>query len=380
MNRLILKALQAPSTSICAYIAPQYRQAKRVAWPIMKQYAGEIPGVQFNESELCMTLPNGVRTYLLGAADPDPIRGSGIFHAACDEIAQWPRVAWSEVIRPALSDYQGSADFIGTPFGMQNLFYELYNQAEDTPNWSRALLKWDDVNAISADEVAQIRKEVSEEAFQQEYECSFTAAVRGAFYGRIMAQAEEAGRIGHVPHDPALPVHTSWDIGVADSTVVVFWQVLRGGEVRMIDCREFQNTGLPEIKKELDGLPYTYDQHFAPHDIKVREWGGSGQSRLETARSLGIRFRVVRNISIRDGIEAVRVLLPRVWFDRKNCFTCIEGLKTYRTDYNEQREVFNLTPLHSWESHFADAVRMFAVGWRDRMDEQAPTRPRRAVI
>jgi len=326
-----------------------------------------------------MTLPNGVRTYLLGAADPAPIRGLGLYHAACDEIAQWPRSAWSEVIRPALTDHEGSADFIGTPFGMNNLFYELYQQGQGTDYWDSALLKWDDTRAIRASEIRQIRKEISEEAFDQEYNCSFTAAVRGAFYGKLMAHAEREGRITHVPYEPQLPVHTSWDIGVADSTVVVFWQVMRGGEIRMINSREYQNCGLQEIKKDLDGLPYAYGEHYAPHDIKVREWGGSGQSRLETAKSLGIRFRVVRNIPVRDGIEAVRMLLPRVWFNRETCFTTIEGLKTYRTEWNDEREVFNLTPLHSWESHHADAVRMFAVGLNEAHDETR-LRPRRPVI
>ena len=379
VNRLIMKALESPPEAVCAYISPQYSQSKRVAWHILKQYAKGIPGVQFNESELKMTLPHGGRTYLLGANDPAPIRGLGIFHAACDEIAQWPRTAWSEVIRPALSDHEGSADFIGTPFGMNNLFYELHQTGGNTPYWSSALLKWDDTNAINPREIEQIRQEISPEAFDQEYNCSFTAAVRGAFYGKIMAQAEEAGRVTSVPYDPALPVHTSWDIGVNDSTVIVFWQVLRGGEVRMINSREYQNTGLQDIKKDLDDLPYSYGEHYGPHDLKVREWGGSGQSRLETARSLGIRFRVVRNIPVRDGIEAVRVLLPRVWFDREACFTTIEGLKTYRAEYNDEREVFNLTPLHSWESHHADAVRYFAIGIREQKDSR-PMRPRRPVI
>jgi len=379
VNRLILKALAAPKTAVCAYISPQYSQSKRVAWQILKDYSRDIPGVEYNESELKMTLPNGVRTYLLGAADPAPIRGLGLYHAACDEIAQWPRSAWSEVIRPALTDHEGSADFIGTPFGMNNLFYELYQQGQGTDYWDSALLKWDDTRAIRASEIRQIRKEISEEAFDQEYNCSFTAAVRGAFYGKLMAHAEKEGRITHVPYEPQLPVHTSWDIGVADSTVVVFWQVMRGGEIRMINSREYQNCGLQEIKKDLDGLPYAYGEHYAPHDIKVREWGGSGQSRLETAKSLGIRFRVVRNIPVRDGIEAVRMLLPRVWFNRETCFTTIEGLKTYRTEWNDEREVFNLTPLHSWESHHADAVRMFAVGLNEAHDETR-LRPRRPVI
>jgi hypothetical protein len=263
--------------------------------------------------------------------------------------------------------------------GRANLFAELYELAAVTPNWTRTLLTVNDTNAVDADEIEQVRQEISQSAFEQEYLCSFDAAIRGAYFGTEMAQAEKDGRIGKIPYDPALPVDTSWDIGIADLTVVAFWQTLRTGEARMINCKAFQNTGLPEIKKELDGLPYTYGAHYAPHDIKVREWGGSGQSRLETARQLGINYRVVRNIPLRDGIEATRVLLPRVWFDREHCFDCIEALKLYRADYQDEREVFSLTPLRDWTTHYADAVRMYAVGYREQQQASA-YKPRRAVI
>jgi phage terminase large subunit len=381
VNRLIRKAVSAPPMAICCYIAPQYRQAKRVAWEMLKHYAGVIPGVEFNASELLMTLPNGSRTYLLGATDPAPIRGSGVYHAACDEIAQWPRVAWEEVLRPALSDWGGTADFIGTPMGMANLFYELYSRAGQTPGWTKTLKTVHDTGTIAAAEIEQLKREMSEAAFSQEYECDWSAAVKGAYYGNEMSAAEKDGRVARIPYDPALPVDTAWDIGVADSTVVLFLQALRTGEVRLIDCKAYQNTGLPDIKKDLDQLPYSYGTHYAPHDIKVREWGGSGQSRLETARQLGIRYRVVPNKSVRDGIEAVRVLLPRMWFDRENCFDCIEALKTYRASYDDVREVYSLTPLHTWESHYCDALRAFAVGRKEGMEDRIDySRQRRALI
>jgi hypothetical protein len=175
-----------------------------------------------------------------------------------------------------------------------------------------------------------------------------------------MNAAEKAGRVTTVPHDPALPVMTSWDLGMADSTVVICWQKLRSGEVRAIDCLEFKNTGLSQIVHELRQRHYNYGEHCLPHDARVRELG-TGKSRIETLQSLGVTATVCKNATIHDGINAARNLIPRVWFDREKCFRLVEALKTYRSEFDDQRQVFNRAPLHSWESHFADAVRYFAL-------------------
>lgn len=361
VNRLIRKAVECPKTAVCAYIAPQYTQAKRVAWAMLQQFAKPIPGVTFNSSELCMTLPNGVRTYLLGAENPDPIRGLGLYHVACDEIAQWPERAWTQVIRPALSDHQGSADFIGTPMGYHNLFRSLYDTAAKGESWSRLDLNAEQTGIIPPKELAELRSELPPEDFAQEYMNDWSAAVRGAYFGQAMAQAEADGRITRVPHDPTLPVTTSWDLGMNDLTTVWFWQTLRTGEVRAIRCMAFQGTGLPDIVRTLDQLPYRYDRHIVPHDAKVRELG-TGQSRVETARQLGMTWTVARNLSVIDGINAFRQLIPRVWFDTENCSEGIEALRLYRAEYQDERKVYRLTPLHDWTSHYADACRIFAVG------------------
>ncbi len=360
INELIRRLATKPG-QLGAYIAPQYRQAKRIAWPYLREYAGVIPGVQFNSSELMMVLPNGSKAYLLGAENPDPIRGLGLDYFVFDEVAQCPERAWREVVRPACADRRGGGLFIGTPMGMGNLFYRLYRDAEHTDGWTRTLLTVDETDALDASEVAALKAEMSEEEFAQEFMCDWSAAVKGAYYGRIMAQAEREGRIGEVPYEPELPVITAWDLGVADYTVIVFLQQPKGGQIRVIDCHVFQNEGLPQIKKQLDSLPYVYSAHYAPHDIKVREWGAGGKSRLEMAASLGIRFTVAPNRPVRDGIEATRALLARCVFDRKKCFDLVEALKTYRSSYDEVRQVFSTAPLHSWESHYADAMRMFAV-------------------
>jgi phage terminase large subunit len=343
-----------------------------VAWQYLKDFSKDIPGVQFNESELRAIYPNGAEIRLLGAAEPDSLRGLYLDAVVLDEAAQMPPKVWGEVIRPALADRKGKMLMIGTVFGMANIFYEFYRDAEHKSGWYRKLLTVDDTDALDADELVQLKVDMDDAEWQQEMMCDWSAAVKGSYFRIQMNDIEASNRATIVPHDPALPVDTSWDLGMADSTVVIFWQRVSTGEVRAIECIEFQNTGLPDIVRELNTRPYNYGTHILPHDAKVRELG-TGKSRVEILRSLGVNPMICRNASIQDGIAAARVLLPRVWLDRDKCFRLIEALKTYRSDYNRERQVFNKSPLHSWESHFADAVRYYALmesqisndGWGD---------------
>jgi len=364
-----------------AYFAPLYNQARRVAWDYLKRYAGAIPGTVFNESELKATFPNGAVIYLLGADNPHAIRGIGLDGCVLDEVAQMGPAVWREVIRPALADRQGHATFIGTPFGMANQFYQLYRDAEALPDWHRCYLTVHETQAIREDELVALKREMSEEEYAQEFLCDWSAAIKGAFYGKEMAEAERAGRVGKVPHDKTLPVHTAWDLGFADTLVIWLCQVA-GAEVRAIECLSFQATALPDVVAELRKRPYNWGTHYLPHDTKVRELG-SGRSREEVLLALGLRPTIVPEVGIAAGIEATRALLPRVWFDREKCGAGVEALKTYRTEWDDVHQVFRKQPLHSWESHYADALRYFAVGSQGKSPDWGPIDYRkydRAVI
>ena len=185
--------------------------------------------------------------------------------------------------------------------------------------------------------------------------------VPGAIYGDQLSEALEGDpcRLTKVPHDPSLPVHTYWDLGVGDSTSIWFMQ-RAGREWRAIDYYEASGEGLPHYKQVLESKKYTYGDHWAPHDIQVRELG-SGKSRLEVARELGIRFRVTPNIGIEDGIHAARMVFPTVYFDAEKCERGLDCLRYYRRDYNSRLGEFKPTPVHDWSSHGADAFRYFAV-------------------
>lgn len=350
------------------YIAPTYTQAKQVAWDYLKHYTGPIPGVVYNETELRCDLPNGGRVRLYGADNPDAMRGVYFDGVVPDEFGLMKGRTWSEVLRPALSDRRGWSLFIGTPNG-KNAFYELRNQAATDPDWFLAEFRASQTGIIPPDELESAKRSMTEDEYAQEFECSFEASVRGAVYAKEIAQARKDGRIGRVPYDPMLPVHTAWDLGVGDSTAIWFAQ-LHGPEIRLIDYYEASGEGLQHYAATLDRRGYKYGRHLAPPDIEVRELG-SGRSRKEIGAGLGIRFEVVKNLRLEDGINSARMLLPRCWMDEAKCSAGLEALQNYRWDFNQRLDEFKPTPVHDWASHGADAFRYLALGLKEKPKEKS---------
>ena len=370
VNQLIKTTLTCPlPRPRTAFVAPTFAQAKRIAWDYVKYYASVIPGVTFNETELRADFPNGGRLMLLSAENPDALRGIYLDECVFDEFGmQNPRV-WGEVVRPALSDRQGSACFLGTPAG-HNHFFDLLDTArgqiaEGSEDWYFKICKASETGIVKPEELDAAKAQMTPEQYEQEYECSFTAAIIGAYYGKLLGDAEEDGRITRVPYDPMYPVHTAWDLGINDSTAIWFAQIFRGGAVNVIDYYESSGVGLDHYADILTKKDYNYGDHLAPHDIEVRELG-SGKSRLETAFSLGIRFKVIPKMKVADGINAARMMLPRCYFDRDKTAEGLDMLRQYRQEWDDKKRSFRDAPRHDFTSHAADAFRYLAVGLENR--------------
>ena len=286
INQLIKAALTCDkSRPRFGYIAPTFSQAKAVAWDYLKFYTSVVPGRVVNESELRITLPNESQIRLYGADNPDSLRGLYFDGAVLDEFGMMKGQTWSQVVRPALADRKGWALFIGTPNG-RNYFFEICQQAKTAEGWFFQEFKASQTGVLPEGELKAARSQMTDDEYAQEFECSFEASVRGAVYAKELAQARADERIRAVPYDPLLPVHTAWDLGVGDSTAIWFAQQV-GSELRIIDYYEESGEGLPHYAKVLDEKGYKYGEHWAPHDIQVRELG-SGKSRIETAKMLGI--------------------------------------------------------------------------------------------
>jgi len=370
VNQLIKTTLTCPlPRPRTAFVAPTFAQAKRIAWDYVKYYASVIPGVTFNETELRADFPNGGRLMLLSAENPDALRGIYLDECVFDEFGmQNPRV-WGEVVRPALSDRQGSACFLGTPAG-HNHFFDLLDTArgqiaEGSEDWYFKICKASETGIVKPEELDAAKAQMTPEQYEQEYECSFTAAIIGAYYGKLLGDAEEDNRITRVPYDPMYPVHTAWDLGINDSTAIWFAQIFRGGAVNVIDYYESSGVGLDHYADILTKKDYNYGDHLAPHDIEVRELG-SGKSRLETAFSLGIRFKVIPKMKVADGINAARMMLPRCYFDRDKTAEGLDMLRQYRQEWDDRKRSFRDAPRHDFTSHAADAFRYLAVGLENR--------------
>lgn len=351
-----------------AYVAPFYRQAKDVAWAYLKRFTASIPGIEQNESELRIDLPNKGRVRLYGADNYDAMRGIYLDGVVLDEYADFHPAAWPEVIRPRLSDRRGWGVFIGTPKG-RNAFWEKWEEARANPDeWFSLMLRASETGILSTEELADAAKAMTPEQYAQEYECSFDAAIIGAYYGKEIADAEAAGRVCSVPYDPALPVHTAWDLGIGDSTAIFFFQAAHDG-LRVIDHYESHGQGLDHYARVLAARPYRYGDDFVPHDAMVRELG-TGRTRVETLKALGRKPRLVPNHRIEDGINALRVSFPRIWIDASTCASGLEALRQYRADYDAKGKVFRNTPKHDWTSHTADAARYMAMAWKELRGEQ----------
>jgi phage terminase large subunit len=345
-----------------AYIAPLLKQAKTVAWDYLKYYGLAIPGAVPHESELRVDFPNGGQVRLYGGDNPDGLRGIYLDGVILDEAADMSPRVFSEIIRPALSDRKGWAVYIGTPKG-QNDFFDLWQYAKKDDAYFTMMLRASESGLIDKVELDDARRSMTPEQYAQEYECSFQAAILGAYYGHEMDDAEERRIVPNL-YDPSLKVNTAWDLGVNDQTAIWFYQQ-QGFEIRLVDYYASAGYGLDHYAKVLQDRGYLYGTHYLPHDVEVKELG-TGRSRLETLRGLGLSSTVVvRKLGIADGINAVRKLLPRCWFDRDKCAEGIKAMRQYRREYDDLRKVFLERPLHDWASDPADAFRYLAVGLQE---------------
>ena len=369
VNVMAIKSLQRVGTYW--YVLPYANQARRIVWNGMtgegKKFIDYFPKEiveKKSEQEMRIHLKNGSVIQLMGSDDPDKMVGANPIGVVFSEYSISDPSAW-QLINPILAENGGWALFNGTPRG-ENHFYKMLLKAKADGSWYSSHLSVRDTKVIPAEDLRKARNELNNEArFQSEYMCSFKTPVEGAYYGSQINKAHKEKRIlDNIAVDPLLPVYTGWDLGMDDATTIWFVQLFRN-EVRVVNYYENSGEGLPHYARELHmwaaKRDVTYAKHFAPHDIKVRELG-TGKSRIETARSLGLKFTTVKKQPIIDGIEAVRNLLPRCWFSKNDCYAGIEALKGYHKEFDSSKGVFRKSPVHDSNSHGADGFRTLAVG------------------
>jgi hypothetical protein len=352
------------------YFFPTYTQGKKILWEgsdksgfrFIDHFPSELRDGKPNDTEMKLRYRNGSLFQVVGADNIDSIVGTNPIGTVWSEYSLQNPKGW-DYIRPILAENGGWAIFNWTPRG-KNHAYDLHMMAENDPKWFVSVITVDDTHAIPPEVLEQERKEIiakhgDDSLYQQEYYCSYTASILGAYYSAQYAQAEREGRFTNVPYDPLIPVHTVWDLGISDAMAVGFYQAA-GHERRMIDYEEHSGLGLPEFIKKVKDKPYVYGKHFAPHDIKVRELG-TGKTRLQTAEELGIKFEVVPSLSVQDGIDHARAVFNKLWVDKEKCKEWLKLIPQYTKEYDENKHMFKDNPLHDWTSHGADQFRYFAL-------------------
>jgi hypothetical protein len=285
--------------------------------------------------------------------------------------------AW-DYIRPILAENGGWALFIFTSRG-KNHGWKLSEMARKNPDWFHSVLTVDDTgrddgSPVITQEAIQADRDagMSEDMIQQEYYCSFEVAIPGAYFAKEVAAARADKRIGFIPVEPHIPVHTFWDLGISKGNAMVVWFVQAiGKEIRVINYYEAENEGMAHfisyVNKFAKDYNINYGEHCAPHDIEVRDLM-TKTKRIDTAREMGINFRVVpRTNNLAESIEATRRLFARCWFDENRCDLGISALASYHREYDEAKQCFREQPVHDWASNGADAFRQMAQAWNDRL-------------
>jgi hypothetical protein len=321
-----------------------------------------------NQSELWVELINGARIRLFGADNPDALRGNFLDGVVLDEMADMKPSLWGEIIRPLLADRLGWATFIGTPKG-HNAFYDIYNEATKKPNWYTKVLRADQTNLLPQSELDDAKASMSDNQYEQEFLCSFEAAILGAYYGNEMRRITDLERITTVDYDPMFPCHTAWDLGFNDSTSIWWFQVVYG-EIRVLDHHSSNGQSIPYyvglLSQKEDEFGYKYGYHYLPHDARAKTLASGGKSIIEQiSAKIDIKhLKIVPNLSLQDGIQATRLALTRTWFDNR-CEEGIECLRQYQREWDDDKKVFRDRPKHDWTSHSADAFRYLSIVWKD---------------
>ncbi len=360
LNHLIKSALTNPLPNPrYAYVAPTYKQAKSIAFDYIKQFTAKIPGTSYNETELRCDLPNGSRITLLSGEAGDSLRGLFLDGVCIDETAQIEPSLWNEILRPALSDRKGFCYFIGTPAGMQNFFYDIYQYAMSDPKWLAYTAPVSRTKIIDQEELDAAAAQMGVSKYKQEFECDWIANIEGSLYGNIIKDLEQKNQLTKIAYDPGLLVHTAWDLGVDDSTAIIFYQQL-GNQILIIDYYENNREGLPHYVQMIKDKDYVFGEHFAPHDIEVTEFS-SGKTRREVAYQLGIRFKILPKLPLEDGIHSLKMVLPKCWFDIDNTKSLITALRHHHRKFNEKMRMFSNKPIKDWSSHACDAARYMAL-------------------
>ena len=391
LHRTAVAAFERPASYW--HCLPEFEQARKAIWTAVNPHTGKRrideafpPEIRDSKDEqsMFMRFKNGATWQLIGSDRYNNLVGAGVAGVTFSEFALANPSAWG-YIRPMLEENNGWAAFISTPRG-RNHFKSLLDMAAKHPAWFAEILSVNDTGALTEDQieeslaeyVALYGEDIGRAQFEQEYLCSFNAAILGAFYAREMLAVRSSGRIRNTAAIPGKPVHRAWDIGVRDDTSIWWFQV-QGAAIVLLDVYTASGVGVDHyaeiIEQRRNEHGWTDGIDYVPHDAKVKEWG-TGKTRVETMREYGLRPELVPLATKLDGINAARKALAVSIFDPRCEDLGIAALEQYRREWDDEKKAFKANEVHDWTSHIADAFRYLALAWRQVPAERPDDRPK----
>lgn len=386
LHRTAVAAFERPASYW--HMLPEFAQARRALWTAVNSHTGrrridEAFPLELrentNEQEMFIRFKNGATWQLVGSDRYNNLVGAGVAGVTFSEWALANPSAWG-YIRPMIEENNGWATFITTPRG-RNHAHAMYQMAkadmDSGGRWFAEVSSIHDTGALSPEQIEESLHEyislygedVGRAQYEQEYECSFNAAILGAFYAKEMAQVRREGRIVHdLEAIPGIPVHRAWDIGVRDDTSIWWFQVA-GPQIYILDCYSKPGESDIEVFAEMvhrknDEMGWTSGTDWVPHDARQKVWGMS-KGRLETMKDCGLNPQVAPSLSKLDGINASRKTLSRSVFHSRCEEIGIPALEQYRREWDDERKTYRANEVHDWTSHLADAFRYMSISWRD---------------
>jgi len=371
------------------YMLPLATQARKAIWEAVNPHTGrrridEVFPLELRSStqqqEMFIKLKNGSSWQVVGSDNFNAMVGSPPAGIVYSEWALSNPSARA-YLRPILAENGGWQIFNTTPRG-KNHAHRTFVAAKNDPRAFAQLLSAKETGIFTNEQLEEeldayqndFGMDAGNALFEQEYLCSFEAAILGAFYAREMQQCRNDERITEVPHDVDAKVFTAWDIGYTDDTSIWWFQVIQG-EIHVLECYTASGMDIPHyVDVILSKKEYVYDKHYLPHDARAKTLASGGKSVIEQlGKYLGVdRLAIVPEIGVQDGIQAARSNFFRLWFDDYKCAEGLDALSQYQREYDDTKKMFRDKPRHDWTSHLSDAFRMMMVAFKTEFKAAKP--------
>jgi phage terminase large subunit len=373
---------------------PEAEQARKAIWSAVNPHTGvrridqafphEIRR-RTREQEMSIEFVNGSTWQVVGSDNYNSLVGATPVGIVFSEWSLANPSAWA-FMRPILMENNGWAAFIYTPRG-KNHGYRTYEAAKNNPDWFAQKLTVEDTRVFTQEQlqgelqeyIDEYGESEGESFFQQEYFCSFDAAILGAVYSKWLARAESQGRMGVVAYDPELPIRTAWDLGYDDNTAIWWWQIARN-EVRIVDFYQANNQDIDHYAETIKSRPYDYknSRHYGPHDAAHKLLAAGGRSIVAQLQRHGINMTVIPATAVQNGIGAARKTIDCAWFNTENeeVNAGVECMRQYHFKYDADKRIMSKDPVHDWSSHACDAFEIIGQVWQEEIKQADPPAPK----